>query len=237
MTGWGRRFLESRVMRWVVALAIVVAGPLAPVKETRSTGDGWPDVPRLERVVPGLVAWLIGPFAATRAAAQTTPPDTQHNSPSTPWTAFAGGVNLVAGNATHGAADLAVPSVGAATAIGRTYNSATAGQPGPFGHGWFWSYGVRIYATDSGPATVVREDGRADTYTRSGDAFASPPGVHDHLARSGGGGFTLICRDQVRYTFTAAGRLQGIADRNGNTLSLAYAGDVPSVITDTAGRT
>ena len=74
---------------------------------------------------------------------QATVPATANVALSTPWTAFAGGVNVVAGNVSLAQADLAIPSVGFATTVGRAYNSAAADLSGPFGYGWTWSYGVQ----------------------------------------------------------------------------------------------
>src|SRR5262245_24468169 len=74
----------------------------------------------------------------------TSPAMTRDNAPSTPWTSFAAGVNVVSGNLVLQAADLSVGSVGFGTSIGRTYTSAAADRTGVFGVGWYWSYGVRV---------------------------------------------------------------------------------------------
>ena len=50
---------------------------------------------------------------------QVAVPATANVALSTPWTAFAGGVNAVQGNVSLAQADLAIPSVGFATAVGR----------------------------------------------------------------------------------------------------------------------
>jgi len=50
------------------------------------------------------------------------------------------------------------------------------------------------------------------------------------------GGYELLRRDQVRYSFDASGRLISIRDRNGQGLSLAYTGGNLSTITDSADR-
>lgn len=167
------------------------------------------------------------------AAPATTAP-THDNSPSTPWTAFFDDVNVVEGNLTRQVTDLTLPSVGFDTTVARTYNTAAAFLPGPFGYGWSWTYGTRV-VEQADSVVVVRDDGRADIYTPVGGSFVPQPGVHDELADRAGGGYVLTTTDQQRYEFSADGRLERIQDANGNALTLAYDAGTPAAITDTAG--
>lgn len=61
---------------------------------------------------------------ATQAAG--VPAGTPDAALSTPWTVFDRGVDVVAGNLSFSELELAVPSIGSATTISRTYNSAAA---------------------------------------------------------------------------------------------------------------
>jgi RHS repeat-associated protein len=183
----------------------------------------------LAATVPQLVA-------ASAVGAQVAADPIDDGSLSTPWTAFADGVNVVLGNVVHQATDLTIPSTGLPTAVVRTYNSAAANRTGNLGHGWWWTYGVRADATADG-VQIVREDGRTDLFRPSGDGFAPPTGIHDSLRRGPDGLLTLTTHEQVEFRFSSAGRLERIADKNGNALSVTYAGQVPATLVDTAGRT
>jgi hypothetical protein len=91
--------------------------------------------------------------------ASGAPPPTHDDSPSTPWTAFSGDVNVASGNLALQQTDLSIPSTGLATTSTRTYNSSASGYHGRFGSGWFWNYEMQVLS-QTGSATVVREDGR-----------------------------------------------------------------------------
>jgi YD repeat-containing protein len=164
-----------------------------------------------------------------------TPSSTHDVSLSTPWTAFDGNVNVVGGNLSFGQLDLTIPSIGFATTVARAYDSAAATVDGPFGYGWFWSYGLRI-ATAGDGVDVVRADGRVDHYTSVSSSYTPPVGIYDTLATVAGGGWTLTLVDQTTYLFGADGRLTSQRDPNGNALTLTYTGGLVSGLTDTAGR-
>jgi RHS repeat-associated protein len=220
------------ILSMVLQLFGLPPSPATPPVRPATAGPAL-DLGYLARVVAFEARSLLTIVGVHAAGA---PPATHDNSRSTPWTAFQGRVNVVQGNLVDSEADLSVPSIGFATSVGRTYNSAAATQTGPFGFGWFWTYGMQVIP-GSGSVTVIREDGRADTYAQAGNSLTPPAGIYEQLAQNGDGSYTLTRKDQTRYQFSSAGLLQQIVDQNGNTLSLSYSGTAPSGITDTAGRT
>jgi hypothetical protein len=232
----GSAFL--RVGRAVVAVTLLAGQVLAPapvraaVTTSAATTSGTTlnlgDV--LQSAFQGLAAML-----GLNAVSDTSPARTHDISPSTPWTAFMGGVNVVAGNLAIQSTDLSLASIGLPTTVARAYNSAAAGRTGPFGVGWYWSYGVYV-VPGSGSATVVREDGRSDIFSGAGQSFTAPAGIYDALSQEADGSYTLTRHDQVLYRFSAAGELTQIVDPNSNTLSLTRVSGNVTGIVDTAGR-
>ena len=179
------------------------------------------------------VCLLAGPVVPAARGAEPAPCE---SAPSTPWSAVVGGVDAVCGGLSFSESDLTIPSIGFATSIARTYNGSATVPSGPFGPGWFWSYGVRTVAS-AGGMDVIHADGRRDAYMGTGPTYVAPAGVFDTLATRGGGGWTLTLHDQTVLVFDSYGRLVSETDPNGNALTIAYTGTVPSAITDTAGRT
>ncbi|WP_295440795.1 DUF6531 domain-containing protein [uncultured Thiodictyon sp.] len=150
-------------------------------------------------------------------------------------------VNTATGNYVYQRLDLAIPGNGLPLRFERTYNSREASTPGapggPLGAGWTHSYRIAV-SQAAGVATITWGDGHTETYTPDGRGGYTPQyGVFDTLSDQGAGAFSLLRRDRTRYDFDNAGRLTAIADRNGNTLTLGYAGANLTQIIDTAGRT
>jgi YD repeat-containing protein len=57
-----------------------------------------------------------------------------------------------------------------------------------------------------------------------------------NVLATNGGGYTLTTKDREEYNFNSQGQLTSIADKNNNTIGLAYTGSNLTTITDTVGR-
>ena len=230
MSAWfGRIFVRALLVACLLAQAwppvpAAAAGQHGPVSVSFDLGQ------TLKDMATGVVAVL-----GLNAVSDTSPAPTHDISFSTPWTAFAGGVNVVGGNLVVQSTDLTVGSIGLGTSIVRTYTSTASGRTGLLGVGWYWSYGVQV-VPGSGSVTVVREDGRSDVYSGTGPSFTAPPGIYDQLVQNADGSYKLTRHDQVEYRFSPAGQLQQILDPNANTLQVVRTGGTLTGLVDTAGR-
>jgi YD repeat-containing protein len=148
-------------------------------------------------------------------------------------------VNAMTGQLWTAATDLVVPARGLALVVGRTYNSfdGAAAQAGAFGYGWSWTYGVRAITQSDGSVTIVEANGRRAHFWKSGSTWTPGPNINAALTAAMGGGYVLTRHDQSVWTFAADGRLTSIADRNGNTQTLTYAGNTLASIAAAGGRT
>lgn len=120
------------------------------------------------------------------------------------------------------------------------------------GYGWTHSYNIFLFG-QLGAMFRYDATGRVTRYQLgTGGTFTTDPGYFETLTQSGGT-FTIIKKDQTKYTFTLIPgtpflvggpvyRLTQIVDRNGNTTTLTYSsGNLMTVSyvlhTQTAGRT
>jgi RHS repeat-associated protein len=149
-------------------------------------------------------------------------------------------VNCVTGDFFETYRDLAIPGLNGGLSLSRTYNSqaAAGGSHGPFGYGWSSTFGQTLALDPSGEAaTVTNADGSVVVFTKNAEgAFTAPAWVQATLVQSGEN-LVYTLPNQRAYTFSAAGRLLKVVDRNGNTTSLNYneAGRLETV-TDPGGR-
>ncbi|MEW5991347.1 MAG: DUF6531 domain-containing protein [Chloroflexota bacterium] len=145
-------------------------------------------------------------------------------------------VNSATGNYMASGVDLHLPGRGLGVDFVRSYNSLSTAAS-TLGVGWTHNYATHVVANADGSATVVAEDGAQSTYASDGaGGYLRPPGAYGILSAAGGG-YELLKRDQVRYSFDSTGRLISQIDRNGNPITLGYAGGQLTTITDTVGRT
>src|SRR5439155_16731277 len=129
---------------------------------------------------------------------------------------------------------------GPSISLSLTYHSFDR-RKGPFGVGWTASYDQRVIETTNGvqvTAICAGPTGWRETYTRTGDGtYSSPAYLSTSLSKKSDGSFALRDKKGVVRNFDATGRMTSIADRNGNTLTLAYDGTgFLTTITDAAGR-
>ncbi|HVM13313.1 MAG TPA: DUF6531 domain-containing protein, partial [Egibacteraceae bacterium] len=146
-------------------------------------------------------------------------------------------VNTYWGNFYADFTDLALGGRGPGLGWSRSYNSARASSPGPLGFGWAHGWGTSL-RDDTGTVTVTQENGTTVTFNRlANGSYIAPSRVTATLAAVAGGGWTMTRGqgDEV-LAFDPTGRLVSVADRNGETVTLAYSGGRLSTVTDRAGR-
>jgi RHS repeat-associated protein len=149
-------------------------------------------------------------------------------------------VDVATGNLSLGVTDFTVPEPGPAMAFARAYNSQSD-QTGVLGPKWTSSWETSLVlpaGSPTGTYDVHWGDGRIDSYTQKADGtFSAAAGNYTTLASSGSG-YTAVTKAGVAYAFSAAGALQSVTDRNGNTLTVTT--DAQKRVTqaqDAAGRT
>jgi YD repeat-containing protein len=150
-------------------------------------------------------------------------------------------VDCATGNFSESQTDFAIGGLGVGLNLTRTYNAqaaATAGSPGAFGYGWTSAFSDHLLSAEEGKQiTLFGADGGTVPFTKSGASFKAPSWSQDTLSGSSEAGYRLTLPDQTEYAFSGAGKLESVADRNGNETTLAYneAGRLET-ITDPAGR-
>ncbi|MBI4436635.1 MAG: hypothetical protein HY590_04405 [Candidatus Omnitrophica bacterium] len=142
--------------------------------------------------------------------------------------------------------DLEIPGRGFNYKFTRSYKSQL-NYNGVLGYNWNHNYNTRLQQETPGSSTsnifVVDGAQRRDRYVRNGDGtYTSPPGYYNRLAKISDR-FELRDPDGTKYNFrdfdasTAAGTLQSIVDRNGNTMRFVYdGGGRLTTVVDTLGR-
>ncbi len=150
-------------------------------------------------------------------------------------------VECATGNFSETQTDFAIGGRGVGLELTRTYSAqaaASASSPGAFGYGWTSSFSDHLSSEESGKKiTLTQADGGTVTFMQSGGAWIAPAWSQDTLSGSAETGYTLTLPEQTKYKFSGSGRLESLADRNGNETTLAYdeAGRLKT-ITDPAGR-
>ena len=145
-------------------------------------------------------------------------------------------VNLATGNYVYEHVDLRMPGKGFPFEFRRFYNSKFSDQSGlPLGYGWTHSFNIRLSTTASN-ATVTFGDGSSEMHVLDGGQYVAERGIYNKLLDNADTTYTLTTKEQVHYIFDSQGRLLSVVDKNTNTLSLAYEGNLLTNITDTAGR-
>ncbi len=146
-------------------------------------------------------------------------------------------VNCATGSFWHTFDDISVPGRGPALDLQRTYSSLLHGTDGMFGHGWSSSYGMGLSTDASGVVTVSQENGSTIAFAPNGSAYTAPSRVMASLVKNGDGTFTLTdFRGGTTHTFSSAGQLLSVGDRNGYTSTLTYSGGALASVTDPSGR-
>jgi RHS repeat-associated protein len=147
-------------------------------------------------------------------------------------------VNCATGQLVESFTDASVPGRGVALGFQRTYISGAAATDGRLGFGWTDNYDMSLSVDPSGNVTVTQENGSTVDFTNAGGgSFIAPPRVLATLEQHGDGSYSFTRKTtNVRYDFTAGGRLTTQVDRNGYATTLSYTGDQLAAVTDPAGR-
>jgi RHS repeat-associated protein len=149
-------------------------------------------------------------------------------------------VDCATGNFFEAQADLAVGGRGVGLNLTRTYNAqaAAAGATGAFGAGWSNSFSDHL-VIEKGKATLYQANGSTVSFTEGkGESFTPPSWSQDSMSGSTVNGYSVVLANQIKYQFEGStGKLQSVAERNGNQTKLAYnKGGQIETITDPAGR-
>jgi RHS repeat-associated protein len=151
-------------------------------------------------------------------------------------------VDVASGDFTEQQTDIAVGGRGVGLNLSRSYSSMAAVEalsPGAFGYGWTNSFDDRLVLEEEGKEiTLARGNGSTVPFAETSKETFSPQAWSlDKLTGSVEKGFVLTLPDSTKYSFSAAGRLESVVDRNGNKTTLAYdeAGRLKT-ITDPASR-
>jgi RHS repeat-associated protein len=137
--------------------------------------------------------------------------------------------------------DIAIGGLGVGLDLTRFYSAqaaAAAGSPGAFGYGWTASFSDHLVSEEGGNRiTLVSGNGSTVPFTKAGAGFKASALSQDLLSGSAEAGYTVVLPDQSEWSFSGAGRLESVSDRNGNQTTLAYGGSGRlETITDPAGR-
>ncbi len=150
-------------------------------------------------------------------------------------------VGCSSGNYSQTQTDFSIGGRGVGLDLSRTYNSqaAAAGSKGIFGYGWSSSFSDHLVSEPvSHAVTLVEASGSTVAFSEgSGESFTAPEWSQDILHGSSSSGYILTLENQTVYKFSGTGRLESVADRNGNATTLSYNGSGNlETITDPAGR-
>jgi RHS repeat-associated protein len=122
----------------------------------------------------------------------------------------------------------------------RFYGSLLAenGIGSALGLNWMHTFNAGVVSTQTA-ATVVIFPGKTVRFQRSGSAWtaASPEQLNYQLVTTAEGYRFLDPADNLIYSFDTAGALIGVADRNGNTLTVTPGPAGPTRVSDGLGRT
>nr|WP_308284435.1 LamG-like jellyroll fold domain-containing protein [Streptomyces flavotricini] len=158
---------------------------------------------------------------------------TSHLSSATPGRRF----DERSGNYATSATDAAVPSVGPALAVTRTYNSQDPRTSSVFGAGWATRWDMRALSEPDGSMLITLENGSQVRFGKNSDGtYSAPSGSMGVLASVSGGGWTLRDATAALYTFDASGLLIKVTDGQGREQQLTYTGGKLSKATDSISK-
>ncbi len=146
-------------------------------------------------------------------------------------------VDTAAGSFGESFVDLGISGRGPQAVWGRSYTSVMAADDGPLGFGWHTGYGAHLVIDPvTGNVTVSQENGSEVAFTNAAGVFSAPPRSQATLVKNANGTYTFVRQASQTLTFTAAGALTSIGDRNGETTTLAYVGGNLASVTEPGGR-
>lgn len=149
-------------------------------------------------------------------------------------------VNSYTGSLFTQRTDMVIPGRGLSLDVSFSYNSSARDSDFGFGYGWTLSWNQFYVRDSSGQGiTFYRSDGRKDHYLKSGSAWTAPKGIFDVLTEYEPDKFLLTTKSATQVFFENAGhkKLTRVKERNGNDITLGYAGNALVSLTDASGRT
>ncbi|MEX2137833.1 MAG: DUF6531 domain-containing protein, partial [Pirellulales bacterium] len=123
-----------------------------------------------------------------------------------------------------GSVDASVPALGIPLSFSRVFGQSIASRytDGPLGRGWAHNWHVRADVLSNGDI-ILRGPGGADRYfTRQRDGSLKPAAGDFSSLAFVGGAYQLTETDQTIWRFRPDGKLDFMADPNGNRVSLTY---------------
>jgi RHS repeat-associated protein len=139
------------------------------------------------------------------------------------------------GNAIYSGDDITAGDL----AFGRSYpaNVGLRGNKGLLGAGWIAPYDARacVAQTDAGGVVLVFMGGGVYVFSDQGNGDYKEKFLGDDVARVEGGKITVATKNGTLIAFGVNGRLESIADANGNSVLLTYNGDQLASIADGFG--
>ncbi|MET9652164.1 LamG-like jellyroll fold domain-containing protein [Streptomyces sp. NPDC006460] len=141
------------------------------------------------------------------------------------------------GNYVAAATDAAVPSVGPALTVTRTYNSQDPRTANAFGAGWATRWDMRATDEVDGSVVITLANGSQVRFGKNNDGtYSAPSGSMGVLTAASGGGWTLRDASAALYTFDATGLLAKVADGHGREQLLTYTGGKLTKATDALSK-
>jgi len=118
------------------------------------------------------------------------------------------------------------------------YNSVNDTVDFGYGLGWYFNYGLHYYFDSANNFVLIRNGGREDVYTHSGNQYLPPVGIYDQLLEYEPAKFKLTTKDGTKYFFANPShkKLTSITDLNGNSINLTYDQGFPVTINNSSGR-
>ena len=131
-------------------------------------------------------------------------------------------ISAVTGNFSHSQNLFTVPGSSLMSDFTLYYNS-TDSYSGILGSSWTHTYNIFL-STDPTDDAYILSDGQGGVISlyRNGDYYTSDISAYPMLQANADGTYTLIYKNDTAYTFNSNGRVNAIADKNGNTIHLTY---------------
>ncbi len=111
---------------------------------------------------------------------------------------------------------------------------------GVLGKKWTHQYNQSLTSMSSGAIlTLKTEDGNVIDFTMTSGVYypTNISGDTSRIVKNADNTYTRTTKHNMTYRYNPSGQLTSVADRNGNTTTLAYSGSALALITDPNGRT
>ena len=144
-------------------------------------------------------------------------------------------INVTNGNLYSIHQDISIPAKGLPLEFTRTYNSRDDYNTVS---GYGWTHSSNIILKEEGIYVEIKDgEGARCFYVKNEDeTYSSPAGEYGVLVKNADDTYALTKKHGTKYNFSSSGKLTSIADRNNNTQTLSYSGDLLTQITDSSGK-